>query len=302
MSQTEHIEGELPLVESLLKDHYAVNHLIARSPLGRVYAGTRIRDSRPVAIKIINLSLLRSVGRLATARWARLQHPNIVRILDLVDFEQQGLHCCIMELLKGEHLDQFLAGRGEVVTIAGLLGILEQAAAGIDALHQARILHLDLKPANIVVPSSMEGVKIVDHGVSLAMELASAAAADSILGTPEYMAPERVIGTNFGPPADIYSFASILYYIFAGTPIFSHTNRREIAYAQVHDHPTPLRCHNPVLPAFVADAIHRSLHKRHDQRHRTASELVQDVILGFLHHELNTVDQFMPKDKQATIA
>ncbi|MCC5876675.1 MAG: serine/threonine protein kinase [Candidatus Sumerlaeia bacterium] len=302
MSQSVNIEGELPLVESLLKDRYAVNHLIARGPLSRVYGGSCVRDGRQVAIKVIDLNLLRRVGRLATARWARLNHPNVVRILDLVDFDHHGLHCCIMELLKGEQLDRFLDSRGHVVTMAGLLGVFNQAASGIDALHNAKILHLDLKPSNIVVPSSLEGVKIVDHGVSLAMELASAAAADSILGTPEYMAPERVIGANFSTSADIYSFAAVLYNLFAGIPLFSHFNRREIAYAQVHDAPIPLRSHNPIIPAYAADAIHRSLHKRPDQRHRTAIELMQEVSAGFLHHELQTADQFLVRDKRATTA
>lgn len=302
MSQVVNIEGELPLVESLLTDRYAVNHLIARGPLSRVYAGSCARDGRQVAIKVVDLGLLRRVGRLATARWARLNHPNVVRILDLVDFDHHGLHCCIMELLKGEQLDRFLDNRAQVTTIVGLLGVLNQAARGIDALHKARILHLDLKPSNIVVPSSLENVKIVDHGVALAMELASAAAADSVLGTPEYMAPERVIGTNFTAAADIYSFAAVLYNLFAGAPLFCHLNRREIAYAQVHDDPPPLRSHNPMIPAFAADAIHRSLHKRPDQRHRTAVELMEEVATGFLHHELQTADQFLVRDKRATTA
>lgn len=286
-------EAQHPPLGTLLHGRYVVNQLVARSAMARVYAGRRPCDGKAVAIKVSGLDVVRSAGLLAPARWARLSHPHVVRIHEFLDFPEWNLHCCIMDLLKGEGLDLFLYNRQAELTVGAFLEVLRRAASGVDALHAARILHLDIKPSNIIAGPSPRDVQIVDAGIALAMESASTPAAECVPGTPHYMAPERVIGASFGPRADVYSLAAVIYELLCGQPLFEPAAAREIAFAQMHATPVCLRRRNPRLPATAADAVHRSLEKKAELRHASAGELVEDIARGMISREEDPLDTIL---------
>lgn len=287
------IEAQIPLLERLLEDRYVVNHLVASTAATSVYAGRRVANGFPVAVKAGSLDLLRRVGLLAEARWARLCHPHVARIYEFIDFPAHNLHCCILDLLDGETLDLFLYNRQPALTVGNLLTLLRAAAEGIDALHGARILHLDIKPTNIVAGPTPWDLWIADNGLPLAIEATSTAAAGAVPATAAYMAPERVIGTRFGPRSDIYSFAATIYEILTHRPLHDLDGEREIAFAQVHDTPVCLRRRNPRVPALVSDAVHRSLEKNPELRHGSARELVNEIALGMFSREADPLDSIL---------
>ena len=191
--------------------------------LGRIGAGNhgvvfRARDSqlqREVAIKRFSHFLAddpRAMRRITreVAALARVSHPNVVTVHDLVhmpDGDGEVTPHLVMELVEGTSLRDLLATRGPSLrSVTAVRGVLE----GLAACHQADILHLDIKPANVLV-TTRGGIKIVDFGIARAASDTTA----TVAGTPHYMAPEQFDG-RADERSDIYSVGCLLYECLTG--------------------------------------------------------------------------------------
>ena len=223
-----------------------------------------VRDlllDRPVAVKVLGGALagdgraaerLRREARAA----ARLDHPNIARVLDLG--EHDGRPYLVMELLEGESL----AGR---IDRAGPMApgeaarVVAAVADALQAAHRAGVVHRDVKPGNVFLTAEGE-VKVLDFGIASAAGEADLTTGD-LLGTAAYLAPERALGRPATPAADLYSLGVVLYELLAGRRPFEAGSDIELAMAQVNARPTPLGVAAPATPPPLAAACARAMAK-----------------------------------------
>lgn len=221
--------GEATLPAGSVIGAYRVVDVIGRGGMGIVYRAIHESLQRPVALKLLRdvyAAQGNAVERVFHEALAasRINHPNIVAITDFI--QEKGVACYVMEYLEGQPLSATLKQRGSL-PVDEVLAMGEQVASGLAALHQAGVVHRDLKPGNIFL-AEREGhaaqVKLLDFGLAALSRDVTAdhidlqgGAANPALATPEYCAPEQ-IGASFSIDhrADIYSLGVVLYTALAG--------------------------------------------------------------------------------------
>ena len=201
--------------------------------MGTVYRGLHRPSGRAVAIKILKPQLsVRQSHRLwrEAVTGSRLQHPNIVKVLDVGTNDDDQLFL-VMELLVGTTLASELQNGGPFA-IERAVDLAVQTLTGIAAAHELEILHRDLKPANIFLTrdGGEERVKIVDFGLCLPRnqaELTRLTKIGSVVGTTRYMSPEQLQGVrDIGPTTDLFSVAIVLYRMLTGRDAVSGDHPR----------------------------------------------------------------------------
>jgi serine/threonine-protein kinase len=187
------------------------------------------------------MARFRAEGRQAGA----LSHENIARVYDYGE-PAEGEPYLVLELVDGPSLARLLArGAGQPRDAAWTMDLVAQVAAGLQAAHEAGLTHRDIKPANLLL--SPDGtVKITDFGIAHSAGAPPVTATGTLVGTPGYLAPERVAGAQATPASDLYALGIVAYECLAGAPPFSGTPL-EVALAHRE---RPL----PPLPASVPAA------------------------------------------------
>lgn len=195
---------------------------------------------------------------------ARLAHPHIVRIEEVHAGDKTGYPYILMEFVDGVPLDQ--APRDDHQTLR--LGI--QALQALEAIHAEGVVHRDLKPSNLMVTRSGQ-LKVMDFGVAHESRGPRLTAADQVLGTPVYMAPEQLLSSDPGPTADLYSLGLILYERLTGSLPFSGTVI-EIITRKLNEDVPSLALVRPDLTPAVVDAIMPMLEREPGRRYQTAGQ------------------------------
>jgi len=254
-----------------LGGRYRMGAPLAAGGMGEVWVARDPLLDRPVAVKVLGGALagdgraaerLRREARAA----ARLDHPNIARVLDLG--EHDGRPYLVMELLEGESL----AGR---IDRAGPMApgeaarVVAAVADALQAAHRAGVVHRDVKPGNVFLTAEGE-VKVLDFGIASAAGEADLTTGD-LLGTAAYLAPERALGRPATPAADIYSLGVVLYELLAGRRPFEGGSDIELAMAHVNAHPEPLGLVAPSAPPFLVAACEQAMAKDPAARPRSAA-------------------------------
>ena len=198
---------------------------------------------------------------------ARVSDPGIVQIYD-VGHAREGLYY-VAELVEGESLAGRLR-RGPVPAWEAC-GIAAQLCRALAGAHAQRIVHRDVKPANILL-SSDGRVKVGDFGVARLAEGSTDGTAASIVGTPRYMAPEQGRGRPTTPATDVYSAGVVLYEMLAGHPPFTATSVVELALRHLQEAPPPLSVR---LPSSLVEIVDRALAKEPAERYRDGAEMAE---------------------------
>ena len=212
---------------------YRLDRKLAAGGMGAVWEGWDERLQRTVAIKRLHLEPWhtddeRYVGVQRAMRearlTARLHHPNVVQVYDIVDDEQSP--CLVMEYVPSRNLHQLVQERGPLPP-AEVAAIGAQIAAGLAAAHAAGVVHRDMKPGNVLVtPDGL--AKVSDFGISHAFDDVTVTSTGVLVGTPAYLAPEVVRGAAPQFAADVYSLAATLYMAVEGRAPFG-TDENPIA-------------------------------------------------------------------------
>jgi serine/threonine protein kinase len=231
-----------------------------------------------------------------------LEHPNIARIRDL-DFDEGGCPILVLDLVRGRSLQSILA-EGDVDQQRALGWVLEVAEA-VAYAHRRGVLHLDLKPGNIVVTET-DQAKVIDFGLARLRDAWSdpEAEVDEVSGTPNYMAPEqaRGIAADIGSKADVFALGAVMFRLLTGTTPYagdshSHTLHRA-ACGEVNLEPLESHRVSPELAAICA----RALAPDPSERFSSVDELahaIRDAVSATSHSQIDTVSP-IPVPRQTT--
>jgi eukaryotic-like serine/threonine-protein kinase len=241
------------LASAVLADRYRLEDPVAYGGVGEVWRATDLVLGRPVAVKLLRTEYAEHPEVLARfraeARHAgSVSHPGIAQVYDYGDDGAAASPYLVMELVDGPSLARVLAAGP--LTPAHAMDVLAQAAAGLQAAHAAGLVHRDVKPGNLVVGPSGQ-VKITDFGIAHAAWSAPITQTGALVGTPAYLAPERIMGGPATPASDLYSLGVVGYQCLTGTVPFEGI-LHEVAAAHQHRTLPPL---HPAVPAGVAELV-----------------------------------------------
>lgn len=292
--------GEIPAIGMLLVNRYEITAEIGRGGCAAVFEAHDHRLGRLVAVKV---PLGFGSDPIKTARFQResrvisaIHHPNVCAVLD-TGAMPRGTPFLVMERLFGESLRATLARRDRL-SVGDTLAIATQLLSALDAVHESGIVHRDVKPDNIILvgrPGCDPVVKLLDFGLCRYASRgtipppsieATMTTEGAIVGTPEYMAPEQVIGSKPDLRVDIYAVGVVLYEMLSGDRTFFAKSVREILNGVMNKYIVPLRDVRKDVPrsldAVVAQAMAR------DPAHRQQSALELQQALRAVREEMNS--------------
>ena len=199
---------------------------------------------------------------------ASLNHPNLVAIFD-TEKDDEGV-LIVMEYVDGESLAQSLR-RGPLPT-GEALRVIDGVASALDHAHANGVVHRDVKPANVLI--AKDGTpKLVDLGIATAAEAAQITRSGTILGTPAYIAPERLEGGTGGPEADVYSLGVVAFEALSGRKARDGRSPLEIAHRVATEPPPSLAEAAPGTPEKAARVLRKAMAREPGSRQKSAGEL-----------------------------
>ncbi|MEV6924510.1 serine/threonine-protein kinase [Dactylosporangium sp. NPDC051485] len=259
--------------EWVLGGRYHLEDVLGVGGMSTVWRGRDEVLGRKVAVKLLSGPHSADAGarqriRVEARAAAALAHPNVAQVYDFGETVQDGNRTpyVVMELVPGPTLEQRV--RSPLSPVAALR-ICAEVAAGLAAAHADGMVHRDVKPANIILAPT--GAKVVDFGIAAAAGPARGVLDNEILGTPDYLAPERLTDDAVTPASDVYSLGVLLYRLLAGRLPWVASGPTELLDAHLHRPPAPLPTLSDVPPE-VAELYQRCLSKAPTAR-PTAAEV-----------------------------
>lgn len=297
----------LPLAErggltlgSLINEKYRLLEQIGSGGMGKIYKAAQLPLERPVAIKVVHPHLgqggsssggSRSEGETFQKRFfleasalSQLRHRNIVTVFDYGQIEGRDAFFMVMEYLQGAPLSAQLRG-GQRMAPPAVLDMLRQVGRGLREVHKIGMVHRDLKPANIFLAQEGEEhlYKLLDFGLVKQTKQAGnpdeLTEAGALLGSPTYMAPEQIDGTQVDSRADIYSLGAMAFHCLAGKPPFEGS-LTQVMLQHVHKEAPTLaeRCpEGAPFPPELERLLARCLAKRPADRYQSVDEFFEDL-------------------------
>ena len=268
---------------SVLGQRYRLDRQIGSGSMGVVYAAHDLSRDRPVALKMIDRS--HTADATMVARFQRegrivsdLRHPNIVEVFDVGEID--GDWVMTMELLDGTNLADAIEAT-TAYTPESAIPILRGVLDALEIAHARQIIHRDIKPQNIFLARNGGGaatVKVLDFGVAKVVGLNSEdqlTRSGTILGTPEFMAPEQATGKGADHRSDLYAVACVAYAMLCGRPPFVDNWPMRIVMKQAFEPPVPPSRLRPELARApeIDRVMARALEKNPEDRYQSAGEM-----------------------------
>jgi eukaryotic-like serine/threonine-protein kinase len=266
----------------VLGGRYTLEGRIASGGMADVWAGRDQVLRRDVAIKVMRPDAEHE--RLFALRFrdeavhsARLLHANIATVFDYG--EDHGLAYLVVELVDGQPLSTILRERGRLPH-GEVRSIMGQAALALAVAHKARVVHRDVKPANIII--RRDGlVKLTDFGIARALDASGHTLHGELLGTPNYISPEQVLGQAATGASDLYALGVVAHEMLSGRRPFDRETPFATAFSHVQEPPPPLP---QDLPEDLALVIEECLNK--DPHHRPPHATAVALRLGLGDNEI----------------
>ncbi|MGW6931370.1 serine/threonine-protein kinase [Lentzea sp. NPDC054927] len=256
---------------------YRIEQLLGRGGMGEVHRAYDTAHDRLVALKRLSPGIhddadYRARFRREAQIVARLREPHVIPIHAYGEID--GRLYLDMRLVEGRDLSDIL--REGTVEPARAVRIVEQVASALDAAHADGLVHRDVKPSNILVTSG-DFVYLVDFGIarSVSPSATSLTASGSVVGTLDYMAPERFEGRAVDSRADVYALACVLFSCVAGRRPFTADSTAAQIWAHLNDPPPRASALNPAVPVALDDVIAKGMAKNPADRYATAGEFAR---------------------------
>jgi serine/threonine protein kinase len=285
-----------PRIGTTVAGRYVIEDVIGEGGMATVYRARHKLIERPCAIKIMTEqwaadATTRERFRREAKNAQVLAHPNIIEIYD--HGEDGGIPYMVMELLDGRAIADMLRNQ-EPVSVERAVPLLIQIARGIARAHDLGVVHRDLKPENIFVcrrplPPDANGtpqpgatadlVKLLDFGIARSRADSRLTNSGELFGTPQYMAPERVMSGESGPSVDLYALGVIFYEILTGKLPLEASDATTFLVKHMKEVPRPPRALNPRIPkrldALVVSLLQKDPRARPVDAHRVEHDLVE---------------------------
>jgi serine/threonine-protein kinase len=255
---------------------YQIVREIGHGAMGVVYEALDPTIDRRIALKAIRFDGIGTTADEAARRFKNearaaggLNHPNIVTVYDAG--EDNGILYLAMEFIEGSALDVVLRSQ-RTFSPERTLELIRQVCAGLDFAHAKGIVHRDIKPANVMLASNGL-VKITDFGIARAGEAMTVTG--QVVGTPNYMSPEQVLGKPLDGRSDLFSVGVMLYEMLTGERPFEGQSITTIMYKIVHETPIPPRKLDASIHPGLSAVIEKSLAKAPEERFQSGKQLTE---------------------------
>jgi serine/threonine protein kinase len=273
-----------------LKGRYDIHEILGEGGMGVVYRAYDTVLKCNVAMKMIRdtpdppaLQLFYRECEVLTG----LNHPNIVPILDLGEFEQEGQMrpFFVMPLLPGATLDRLMKDAGQL-TVERSIDVLTQVCRGLSAAHEKGLVHRDLKPGNIFVMPD-DSVEIIDFGVA---HMTSTEATVGRKGTLLFMAPELLDMKPPSPLSDIFALGVMAYQMFSRRRPFERPTESEIVDAILRETPPSISDLNPNVNQAISRVVHKAIAKQPWNRFSTARDFADCLQKAYRGEQIEYFD------------
>ena len=259
-----------------LQNRYEILERIGSGGMSVVYKARCHTLDRLVAIKVLKEEFafdenFVSKFKMEAQSAARLSHPNIVSVYDVVD--EDVYHYIVMELIEGITLKNYIENKGYLESKEAI-GIALQVGQGIAAAHEQHIIHRDIKPQNMII--SRDGkVKVADFGIARAVSSQTMNA--TAVGSVHYISPEQARGGYCDERSDIYSFGITMYEMVTGRVPFEGDNTVTVALAHLEEPVTPPSQYVPDMSRAMEQIILKCTQKRPDRRYACVTDVIEDL-------------------------
>lgn len=268
-------------MERIIDDRYLIERQLGAGAMGSVLQVFDTQLKRRLALKLLHSQTEESLIRFRreARAAARLQSEHVVRIMD-ARVTAEGDAYIVMERLVGQDLHELLCQHGPLPPLLAA-EYVAQACDALDEAHKQGIIHRDIKPSNLFLADRHDGTKILkvlDFGISKASvedDVAGAQTAEfAIIGTPRYIAPERLqLSKNVDGRSDIWALGAVLYELLTGEPAFPAESGASLIAQIVATDAPEVRCKRPEVPQALNDIIAQCLRRDPVRRYASAAEL-----------------------------
>jgi serine/threonine protein kinase len=282
----------------LLASRYRLAERIDRGGTAEVWRARDERLDRDVAVKILGREAepaFRERFTLEARRAAAVSHPHIVTVFD--EGQDGSDAFIVMEDVRGRSLRDIVAERG-ALPAAEVTTLVKQLGGALDATHQAGLVHLDVKPANVIVDAS-GNAKLTDFGIARA---ARDSEERELVGTARYIAPERVEGKPVTPRTDVYGLALVAYELLTGQPAFAGAENEDLLRDRLDRGAPHIRSADAGLSQTADAVIAKGLARDPERRYPTAgafaaalADAVNDPVTRVLRPIIATSSRRWPR-------
>lgn len=279
---------------TIIAERYEILSKVGTGGMADVYKAKDHKLNRFVAVKVLkpefreDRTFIRKFKSEAQAA-AGLTHPNIVNVFDVGDDE--GVYYIVMELIEGITLKEYISKKGKL-SVKEATSIAIQVSMGLNAAHNHKIVHRDVKPQNIIISTDGK-VKVTDFGIARAAS--SNTISSNVMGSVHYSSPEQVRGGYSDEKSDIYSLGITIYEMVTGRVPFDGDTTVSIAIKHLQEEMVPPSAYAPDLPYSLEQIIYKCTQKSVDRRYNNMEEVIADLKRSLVDPQgdfvkLNSVD------------
>jgi serine/threonine protein kinase len=279
-------------VGSVIADRFRVDEAFSSGGLSKSYKGFDLKENRDVLIRVMQSSKRGDKNALkrfevAAAAAQKVEHPGIVPLLH-AGVLNDGLPYLVYNFMRAHNLRDEIARDGKLVANR-VRDIMLQVTVALEKAHDARVVHRNMKPGNILIGDDESGLLVVYvTGFGIARSMASSGNTSSIIlnitqtkkvvGSPTYMAPEQFASTELDARADIYTLGCVMYEMLTGHPPFQADSYLTTAARHSFDAADSISAECPDVPPYLEAIVAVCLRKKPENRYQTMQELHQDLM------------------------
>ena len=263
---------------TVLGTRYEIVQILGQGGMGAVYKARDLELDRVVAVKVIRPDLASHPDILARFKQElilarQITHRNVIRIFDLS--EASGIKFITMEFIEGQDLKSLVSEKGRI-SFEEAAGFIEQVCLALEAAHAEGVVHRDLKPQNIMVDKQSRA-SVMDFGIARSVEAGGMTMTGMVVGTPEYMSPEQVMGERVDVRSDLFTLGVIFYELLTGATPYRSDSLQGAMFKRTREIPKPPIEVDPTVPQILSDVTAKCLQIDPARRYQSAREIITDL-------------------------